>query len=71
MKAFTVTAALVALAGLSYAAPAPAPSLIACPGCIHLDINATFLGAGPDPPSYTETFTTNTGVFVICTSSPF
>ncbi|KAM0801045.1 hypothetical protein BDR22DRAFT_962531 [Usnea florida] len=65
MKAFTVIAALIAVAGLSHAAPAPVPTLTPCSGCIHLDINATFLGAGPDPPSYTETFTTNTGVFVI------
>ena len=69
MKAFTITAALVALAGLSHAAPAPAPSLVPCSGCVHLFLNATFLGAGPDPPSYTETVTTNTGVFVICTSA--
>ena len=68
MKAFTMTAALVALAGLSHAAPAPTTTPVACPECIMLNLNATFFGAGPDPPSYTETVSTNSGVFVICTS---
>lgn len=65
MKAFTISAALVALAGLSHAARAPVPTLIPCPECLRLDINATFSGAGPDPPSYTEAAVTKSGVFVI------
>ena len=69
MKAFTITAALVVLARLSQAAPAPVPTLVPCPQCLMLDINATFLGAGPDPPSYTVPVVTNSGIFVICMST--
>ena len=67
MKMFTTPATLVLLAGLAVnAAPAPASNQVK-PRQVLL-VEATFFGAGPNPPFYTELIP-GFGSSNICTST--
>ena len=66
MKTFTIGFTLLGLASISYAAPGSARV-----GARQAAENViTFQGAGPNPPSYTETIPNDGSTFLIGTSLP-
>lgn len=70
MKTFTITAPLLFLASLARTAPAPVPAQTEARQV--LEVGATFYGAGPNPPSYTEdTIPAGGEVFPISTSTAY
>lgn len=60
MKTFTVSAALALMATLAHAAPAPGS-----PEARQFEVQLTFEGAGPNPPTYTLSEPTDGSVFYI------
>lgn len=64
MKHFTFGSALLTLASLAYAAPGSAIK------AREFEAGITFIGAGPNPPTYSQSFPTDDNVYPISKSLP-